>query len=49
MMAKVCEVCGYVYDESVSGPFEDQHEDWYCPNCGSDKDCFVDEEIEDQE
>lgn len=47
MKAHVCEVCGYVYDQSATGvPFEEMHEDWSCPNCGADKDCFELTEIE---
>ena len=44
-----CMVCGYIYDPAMgdldSGvepgtPFEDIPADWYCPDCGADKDMF---------
>ena len=45
-MAKVCEVCGHVYDETETGiPFDQLPEVWWCPNCGADKDCCEDKEI----
>ena len=46
----VCEVCGWVYDESVGLPeqnvaagtkFEDLPEDFVCPLCGVGKELFV--------
>ncbi|NLY06900.1 MAG: rubredoxin [Spirochaetales bacterium] len=48
-MRYVCDVCGYVYDESVGDPdngikagtkFKDLPEDWVCPMCGAPKDSF---------
>ena len=46
MKAHVCEVCGYIYDESKTGiPFNDLHDDWYCPDCGSYKEGFELEEV----
>ena len=36
-MAKVCDICGYVYDPEA-GP-----KDWVCPTCGADLDMFIDE------
>ena len=46
MEGHVCGVCGYVYEEDQHGPFEDQHEDWACPHCGSEIDMFEKKEIE---
>ncbi len=42
-MRYVCSVCGYVYDEAVSGPFSDLPDDWKCPLCGASKAEFVPE------
>jgi rubredoxin len=51
-MAKVCDICGYVYDPEAGDPdngrapgtaFEDLPKDWVCPTCGADLDMFVDE------
>lgn len=48
-MKYICEICGYVYDETVGDPdngipagtrFEDLPEDWTCPLCGVGKDDF---------
>ena len=48
----VCEVCGWVYDESVGLPeqnvaagtkFEDLPEDFDCPLCGVGKENFTEE------
>ena len=45
----VCQICGYVYDESKGDPdngiapgtkFEDLPEDFECPLCGAGKDAF---------
>ena len=46
MMKKyICDVCGYVYDESTEVmPFKDLPIDWTCPKCGVDKDQFSPEE-----
>ena len=44
-----CMVCGYIYDPAVGDPdsgiepgtpFEAIPDDWYCPDCGADKDMF---------
>ena len=44
-----CMVCGWVYDPAVGDPdsgiepgtpFEEIPDDWYCPDCGADKDMF---------
>ena len=52
MKKYVCDVCGWVYDESVgipeegiaAGPkFEDLPEDFVCPLCGVGKDMFSEE------
>lgn len=49
VMKYVCDVCGYVYDESVGDPdngiaagtkWEDLPEDWVCPLCGVGKEEF---------
>ena len=49
-----CRTCGLVYDEALGLPdeglspgtrFADIPEDWYCPDCGSEKGDF--ERIED--
>ena len=51
-MRYVCEVCGYVYDESVGDPdagiaagtaWTDVSDDFLCPLCGVGKDSFVEE------
>ena len=42
-MKYVCSICGYVYDEAVSGPFSEFSEDWKCPLCGASKGNFVPE------
>ena len=40
MKQYVCSICGYVYDETVDGPWEELPEDWKCPLCGADKSAF---------
>lgn len=44
-----CSVCGYVYDPALGDPdsdippgtaFKDLPDDWYCPDCGAEKDMF---------
>lgn len=44
-----CKNCGWIYDEAKGIPdqgvppgtrLEDLPEDWYCPDCGSEKDDF---------
>lgn len=51
-MKFICDVCGYVYDESVGDPdngiapgtkWDDIPEDWVCPLCGVGKDEFSQE------
>lgn len=48
-MKYVCELCGWLYDESLGAPdhgiapgtkFEDIPEDFVCPVCGVGKDQF---------
>ncbi len=48
-MKYTCDVCGYVYDETVGDPdngiaagtkWEELPEDWECPLCGVGKDQF---------
>ena len=48
-MKYVCNVCGYVYDETTGDPdngiepgtaFEDLPDDWVCPLCDVSKDMF---------
>ena len=44
----VCVVCGYEYDSKIGADngvaagtaFNDLPEDWVCPECGVDTDCF---------
>ena len=52
-MKYVCDVCGYVYDETEGDPennvapgtkWEDVPEDWVCPLCAVGKDMFSKEE-----
>lgn len=40
MKQYVCSICGYVYDEAVSGPWEALPEDWKCPICKAGKEAF---------
>lgn len=49
MKTYVCDVCGYIYDESAGDPdsgiapgtkFEDIPDTWECPLCGVTKDNF---------
>lgn len=49
MKKYVCQLCGYVYDESLGDPdngiapgtkFEDLPEDYECPLCGAGKEEF---------
>lgn len=49
-----CEVCNYIYDPELGDEengippgtsFEDLPDDWVCPDCGAEKDEFV--ELED--
>ena len=51
-MKYVCNVCGYVYDETIGEPesriaagtkWEDVPEDFVCPLCGVGKDDFSQE------
>lgn len=44
-----CKNCGWIYDEAKGIPdqgvphgtrLEDLPEEWYCPDCGSEKDDF---------
>lgn len=39
-MKYVCDVCGFIYDESTEGPMPD---DYTCPLCGKGKDHFIPE------
>lgn len=52
-MRYVCDVCGWIYDETEGAPdcdiepgtkFEDLPEDFVCPLCGVDKTQFSPEE-----
>ena len=47
-----CTICDYIYDPQKGDPdsgiepgtsFEDLPQDWVCPDCGADKDSFVEE------
>ena len=49
MKKSVCQLCGYVYDETLGDPdngiapgtkFEDLPEDYECPLCGAGKEEF---------
>jgi rubredoxin-NAD+ reductase len=51
-MKYVCQVCGWIYDETVGDPdngieagvkFEDLPDDFVCPLCGVGKDEFAPE------
>ena len=43
-----CQICGYIYDESLEKTkFEDLPDDWTCPLCGAPKSMF--EEITEEE
>ena len=37
MKQYVCSICGYVYDEAVSGLWEALPADWKCPICKAGK------------
>ena len=40
-MVYVCDVCGYIYDESTkTKSFDDLADSWHCPVCGADKESF---------
>ena len=50
MKRYLCDVCGYIYDESIGDPeggippgtpFEDIPDDWVCPECGATKAAFL--------
>ncbi len=50
MKKYICEVCGWIYDETLGMPeenfppgtrFEDIPDDWHCPECGVSKLDFV--------
>ena len=40
MKQYICSICGYIYDEASSGPWEALPDDWKCPLCGADKSAF---------
>ncbi|WP_373241207.1 rubredoxin-like domain-containing protein [Mediterraneibacter gnavus] len=40
MKQYICSVCGYVYDETKDGKWEELPDDWKCPLCGAGKDAF---------
>ena len=49
MKKYVCDLCGYIYDDTAGDPengvlpgtkWEDVPEDWVCPLCGADKSQF---------
>ncbi|MFR5601031.1 MAG: rubredoxin [Lachnospiraceae bacterium] len=43
----ICNICGYVYDETKEGkPFAELPDSWVCPLCGADKSAFVSEQTE---
>ncbi len=40
-MRYVCQICGYVYDDTVEKvPFSELPDDWKCPMCGASKSDF---------
>ena len=39
-MRYVCSICGYVYDEAQSPPWNTLSDDWKCPLCGAAKGAF---------
>ena len=40
-MKYVCEICGYIYDETVEGtPWNNLDDTWSCPLCTAPKACF---------
>lgn len=50
MQRYLCDVCGYIYDESLGDPdggiapgtrLEDIPDDWVCPECGATKASFI--------
>lgn len=50
MKQYLCDVCGYIYDETVGDPeggiapgtpFGDIPDDWVCPECGATKTAFL--------
>ena len=44
-MKYVCQICGYVYDDSKEKvPFSELPDDWKCPLCGAAKSDFKAEE-----
>jgi rubredoxin---NAD+ reductase len=49
MKKYICQLCGYIYDETQGDPdsglapgttFEQIPDDWSCPDCGVTKDMF---------
>ena len=40
-MKYVCDICGFIYDETAEGPMPD---DYTCPLCDADKSHFKPEE-----
>ena len=45
----MCNICGYLYDPDLGDPgngipagtaFETIQEDWWCPDCGAEKEDF---------
>lgn len=49
-----CRNCGFIYDEALGLPaegiapgtrWEDVPEDWYCPDCGTEKSDFEMEKV----
>lgn len=41
MKQYICSVCGYVYDETKDGKWEELPDDWKCPLCGAGKDAYL--------
>ena len=40
-MKYVCELCGYVYDQKEGTAFADLPGDFTCPECGAEKEAFI--------
>ena len=40
-MKYVCELCGFVYDQAKGTPFADLPADYTCPECGAEKEAFI--------
>ncbi len=49
-MKYVCEICGYIYDETVEGtPWNNLDDTWSCPLCTAPKACFKADKTEESD